>query len=135
MLASIVVGAAAGGLIGRFARHKLESGTGAGLGDKLTPGTAVIIAVVDGDDRLPAEQALAGSPAKSVAPLARKSLGELKSAMAEAAGKFSPDRTVLPVPDRTFGGTMGRTLDQSVADWSMIPGPPAPKAPRTCSWC
>jgi arylsulfatase len=42
-------------------------------------------------------------------------------------GKFQPDRTVLPIPDRTFGGTMGRTLDQSVGDWAMIPGPKAPE--------
>ncbi|SRR6266542_895358 len=42
-------------------------------------------------------------------------------------GKFKPDRTVLPIPDRTFGGTMGRTLGDSVADWTMIPGPKAPE--------
>jgi len=127
MLASVVVGAAAGALIGRFARHKVDSGIEQGLGDKLQPGTAVIIAVVDGEDRLAAEQALAGSPAKSVATMGRKSLGELKAALAEAAGKFSPDRTVLPIPDRTFGGTMGRTLEASVSDWSMIPGPQPPE--------
>jgi hypothetical protein len=34
------------------------------VGDKLAPGTTVIIAVVHGDDRLAAEQALAGSLAK-----------------------------------------------------------------------
>jgi arylsulfatase A-like enzyme/uncharacterized membrane protein len=127
LLASIVVGAAAGGLVAAFARHKLDSGIEEGLGDKLQPGTAVIICAADGDDRLAAEQALAGSLAKSVAPMAKKSLGELKAAMAEAAGKFSPDRTVLPIPDRSFGGTMGRTFDQSVPDWSMIPGPQAPE--------
>jgi arylsulfatase A-like enzyme/uncharacterized membrane protein len=127
MLASIVVGGAAGALVGRFARHRMNSGIEKGLGDKLQPGTAVVIAIVDGDDRLAAEQALAGSPAKSVAPMAKKGLGELKAALAEAGGKFSPDRTVLPIPDRTFGGTMGRTMDQSVPDWSMIPGPQAPE--------
>ena len=37
-------------------------------------------------------------------------------------GSFSPDRTVLPIPDRNFGGTIGRTLDQSVADWTIVPG-------------
>ena len=42
-------------------------------------------------------------------------------------GKFAPDRTVLPIPDPTFGGTAGRTLDDSVADWSFIPGPKAPE--------
>jgi arylsulfatase A-like enzyme/uncharacterized membrane protein len=127
LLASIAVGAAAGGLIGKFARHRVESGIEKNLGDKLQPGTAVIIAVVDDDDRLAAEQALAGSPAKSVVPMDRNSLAELKSALAEAAGKFSPDRTVLPIPDRNFGGTAGRTIDQSVADWSMLAGPQPPE--------
>jgi arylsulfatase A-like enzyme/uncharacterized membrane protein len=127
LLASVVVGGAVGALVGRFARHRMNSGIEKGLGDKLQPGTAVVIAVVDGDDRLAAEQALAGSPAKSVAPMAKKGLGELKAALAEAAGKFSPDRTVLPIPDRNFGGTMGRTIDRSVPDWSMIPGPQAPE--------
>ncbi len=51
----------------------------------------------------------------------------LKDALAEAAGKFVPDRTVLPIPDKTFGGTAGRTLKDSVADWSFIPGPKAPE--------
>src|SRR5215471_6937535 len=118
LLASIAVGSAAGALVGKFARHKVASGIGEGVGDKLAPGTAVVIAVVDDGDRLAAERALGQSPAKSVAPMDKKSLGELKAALAEAAGKFSPDRT--------FGGTMGRTIDQSVPDWSMIPGPKAP---------
>jgi len=126
LLASVAVGGAVGGLIGKFARHKVNSGIEKGLGDKLAPGTAVVIAVVDDDDRLAAEQALAGSLAKSVAPMSKKGLGELKAALAEAAGKFSPDRTVLPIPDRSFGGTMGRTMDESVPDWTMIPGPQAP---------
>ena len=34
---------------------------------------------------------------------------------------------MLPIPDRTFGGTAGHTIDQSAADWSMIPGPSAPE--------
>jgi arylsulfatase A-like enzyme/uncharacterized membrane protein len=126
LLASVVVGGAAGALVGKFTRHKLASGIEEGLGDKLQPGTAVVIAVVDDGDRLAAERALSRSPAKSVAPMDKSTVGELKAALAEAAGKFSPDRTVLPIPDRTFGGTMGRTIDQSVPDWSMIPGPNAP---------
>ena len=126
LLASVVVGGAVGGLIGKFARHKVDSGIEKGLGGKLQPGTAVIIAVVDDDDRLAAEQALAGSLAKSVAPMGKKGLGELKAALAEAAGKFSPDRTVLPIPDRSFGGTTGRTIEASVPDWTIIPGPKPP---------
>ena len=83
--------------------------------------------MVDDDDRLAAERALAGTPAKSVAQMDKKGVRGLKDALAEAAGKFNPDRTVLPIPDRTFGGTAGRTLRDSVADWSMIPGPKAPE--------
>jgi uncharacterized membrane protein len=56
-MASVAVGAAAGALVGKFARHKVDSGIEQGLGDKLAPGTAVVIAVVDGDDRLAAEHA------------------------------------------------------------------------------
>jgi arylsulfatase len=126
LLASVVVGSAVGGLVGKFAKHRIDSGLEAGLGDKLQPGTALIIAVVEEDDRLPAEQALPGSLAKSAVAMDKNGLKELKAALAEAAGKFNPDRTVLPIPDRNFGGTAGRTIDQSVPDWSMIPGPKAP---------
>jgi arylsulfatase A-like enzyme/uncharacterized membrane protein len=127
LLAAVAVGGAAGGLVGRFARHREEAGLREGLGDKLAPGTAVIVAMVEGDDRLAAEQALAGSLAKSVAAMGKAGVRGLKGALAEAAGKFSPDRTALPLPDRNFGGTAGRTVDASVADWSMIPGPKAPE--------
>ena len=126
LLASVVVGGAAGGLIGRFAEHKVASGMEKGLGEKLAPGTAAIVAMVDDDDRLAAERALTGSLAMSVAAMDKKGVRGLKDALAEAAGKFSPDRTVLPIPDRTFGGTVGHTIGQSVPDWSMIPGPKAP---------
>ena len=127
LLASVAVGAAAGGVIGRFAKHKVESGMESGLGDKLAPGTAAIVAMIDDDDRLAAERALSGTPAKSVATMDKKGVRGLKDALAEAALKFVPDRTVLPIPDKAFGGTAGRTLRDSVADWSMIPGPKAPE--------
>ena len=127
LLASIAVGAAAGAVVGKFAKHKLESGLESGLGDKLKPGTAVIITIVQESDRLAAEQAMSGSPAKSVAVMDQAGMQGLKEALSEASGKFNPDRTVLPIPDRSFGGAIGRTIDQSVADWAMIPGPQAPE--------
>ncbi len=83
--------------------------------------------MIDDDDRLTAERALAGTPAKSVATMDKQGVRGLKDALAEAAQKFVPDRTVLPIPDKAFGGTAGRTLRASVADWSMIPGPRAPE--------
>ena len=126
LLASVVVGAAAGGVAGAFARHRVESGIQTGIGEQLPPGSAGIIAVVNHADRLAAEQALPGSPMKSVAQMEHHSIGALKDALATAAGKFSPDRTVLPIPDPSFGGTIGRTLAQSQADWTinMTPSPP-----------
>ena len=115
LLASLVVGAAAGGVAGKFARHRVESGIQTGIGEQLPPGSAGIIAVVNHADRLAAEQALPGSPMKSVAQMEHHTMGALKDALATAAGKFSPDRTVLPIPDPSFGGTIGRTLAQSQA--------------------
>jgi arylsulfatase len=41
LLAAVAVGGAAGGLVGKFARHKVDSGIEQGLGDKL----AVVVAV------------------------------------------------------------------------------------------
>ena len=126
LLASAVVGAAAGGVAGVFARHRVESGIQTGIGEQLPPGSAGIIAVVNHADLLTAERGLPASPMKSVAQLEHHSLGALKQALATAAGKFSPDRAVLPIPDPSFGGTIGRTLAQSQADWTinMTPSPP-----------
>ena len=127
MLASIAVGGAVGGLVGRFAKRKVDSGLEEGMADKLPPGAAMIIAIVDDEHRLQAEQALMGTPARSLVQMDGTGLRDLKAALAEAAGKFDQDRTVLPIPDRAFGGTAGRTLADSVPDWSMIPGPAAPE--------
>ncbi|MGZ4948737.1 MAG: DUF1269 domain-containing protein, partial [Halobacteriota archaeon] len=52
LLGSVATGAATGGLIGRFAKRKVESGIESGLGDKLKPGTAAVIAIVDEADQL-----------------------------------------------------------------------------------
>ncbi|MGJ6126693.1 arylsulfatase [Mycolicibacterium sp. Y3] len=40
---------------------------------------------------------------------------------------FDPDRTRLPIPDRDFTGTVGRTFGESVADWTIVAGPHAPE--------
>ena len=127
LLASVAVGAAAGALAGTFADHRLKSGLHDKIGQALAAGSGVIIAVLPRDSRLAVEQVLAGSPMKSVVELEHSTLRGMESALAEAMGKFSPDRTRLPLPDRDFGGTMGRTLDQSVGDWTIVPGPKAPE--------
>ena len=125
LLASVVVGAAAGGLVGKFAQHKVASGMETGLGEKLKGGQAAIIAMVDEDDLLEAERAI-HTPAMSTVKMGKKGVRGLKDSLAEAAQKFVPDRSVLPIPDKQFSGVAGRTLKESVPDWSFIPGPKAP---------
>ena len=127
LLAATAAGAAAGGLVGKFVDKRMETEIHDHIGENLPPGTAGIIAVFDDEQRLAVEQALPGALAKSVVQTDKKGVKALKDGLAEAMGKFVPDRTVLPIPDRNFGGTIGRTIDQSVADWTIIPGPKAPE--------
>jgi arylsulfatase A-like enzyme/uncharacterized membrane protein len=127
LLAATVVGAAAGAVLGKVADHKMEQGLHDKLGAAMKPGTAAIIAMFDTDQRLAVEQALPGSPARSVVQTDKHGSAALKDSLGEAMGKFDQDRSALPIPDRTFGGVAGRTLKDSVADWLMIPGPKAPQ--------
>ncbi len=126
-IASTVAGAAVGGIAGKFASHKVQSGLQEKIGEALADGTAVIIGVYPADQQLAAERLMPGAPLKSTVTSDKRGMKELESALSEAMGKFHPDRTVLPIPDKAFGGTIGRTMDNSVADWSMIPGPKAPE--------
>ncbi len=126
LLASVAVGAVAGGVVGRFVDHRLEHELHDKIGENLPAGSAGIIAVFDDQQRLGVEQALGGSLLKSIVQSDKEGVSALKDSLAEAMGKFSPDRTVLPIPDRNFGGTIGRTIDQSVADWTIVPGAKAP---------
>lgn len=126
LLATTAVGAAAGGLIGRFVDHRVANGIHDRIGENLPAGSAGIIAVFDDGQRLGVQQALGGALALSVVETDKRGTEALKASLAEAMGKFRPDRSALPMPDRPFGGTAGRTLDESVADWAMIPGPKAP---------
>jgi arylsulfatase len=107
LLAATAVGAAVGGLAGKFASHKLAQGIQEQIGANLPPGTAGIIAVYDSDQRLAIQQALGGALARSVVQSEKEGIGALKDSLAEAMGKFVPDRTVLPIPDRPFGGRIG----------------------------
>ncbi|MFN8622543.1 MAG: arylsulfatase [Chloroflexota bacterium] len=127
LLAATVVGAAAGAVLGRVANHKVEQGLHDKLGEAMKPGTAAIIAMFPTEQRLGVERLLPGSPAKSVVETDQKGTKALTSSLAAAMGKFSPDRTVLPIPDRAFGGVAGRTLRDSVPDWSFVAGTQPPE--------
>jgi uncharacterized membrane protein len=79
LLASAVVGGAVGGLVGRFAKHRQDSGIEKGIGDQLAPGTAAVIAICDADDRLPVERALGGAVDRSVASMHQSGMGDARS--------------------------------------------------------
>jgi uncharacterized membrane protein len=123
---SAAFGAAAGALAGTFAHKRITGGLGEKIGEAMSLGSAVIIAVTPAQGRLTVEQALPGSPMKSVAELSRSTLRAFGAALEEAMGKFNPDRTRLPIPQRSFGGTVGRTAAESVGDWTIVPGANAP---------
>ena len=126
LLAATAVGAAAGGLIARFVDHRVQNDIRDKIGENLPPGSAGVIAVFDEDQRLGVEQALSGALMRSIAHSDVAGVRALKDGLAAAMGKFVPDRTVLPIPDPNFGGTVGRTLERSVPDWTinMTPTPP-----------
>ena len=126
LLASVAVGAAAGTVIGKFVDHRLQNEIHDKVGTNLPPGSAGIIAVFDGEHRLAVEQTLGQAMLLSIVVTDESGISALKSSLAEAFGKFDPDRTVLPIPDRQFGGAIGRTMERSVADWSIVAGPKPP---------
>ncbi len=113
LLPAVAVGAAAGAIAGKFAGHKLRDGIHDKLGENLPAGSAAVIAMFSDEYRLAVEQALPNSPAKSIAQADEGGIRQLKSSLAEAMGKFAPDRTVLPLPDpRSVGPRAARSASR-----------------------
>jgi hypothetical protein len=81
----------------------------------------------DALERAGEQQLLPNALAKSIVQTDKKGMRALKDGLAEAMGKFVPDRTVLPIPDKAFGGSGGHTFDDSVGDWTILAGPKAPE--------
>jgi arylsulfatase A-like enzyme/uncharacterized membrane protein len=127
MLAATAMGAAAGAVVGHFAGHKLTATIQERVGAALKAGAAAIIGVFPAESRLDVERALPGSLMKSVVESDERGIDELKAKLAEAMGAFDPDRSVLPVPDRGFSGVAGRTIDDSIGDWSIVAPAKAPE--------
>jgi uncharacterized membrane protein len=84
LLAATVVGGAVGGVIGKFTRHKIESGLEEKMGAALPPGSAGIVAIYDRAKTDTVNQALPSAVRKSVAQVDGGGAKELKSALAEA---------------------------------------------------
>ena len=84
LLAATVVGAAAGGLAGKFMRHRVQTGIGDKLDDALPPGSAGIIAIYEHDGADAVANALANAIRTSTAQIDKASAKELKAGLEEA---------------------------------------------------
>jgi uncharacterized membrane protein len=84
LLAATAVGAVAGGVTGKFAKHRLESGIGEKMDAALPPGSGGVIAVYDADGAATVDKALANAVKKSVAQIDGASAKDLKAGLAEA---------------------------------------------------
>jgi len=84
LLAATAVGAAAGGLMGKFARKRVSSGIGEKMDEALPPGSAGVIAIYDHDHADAVASALGNAIRSSTAQIDRASAKELKAGLAEA---------------------------------------------------
>jgi arylsulfatase len=84
LLASTVIGGAVGGLVGKFTRHRVESGLGEKLGAALPPGSAGIVAIYDRTETDLVKGTMVSAVRSSVAQIDSGGLKELKAALAEA---------------------------------------------------
>ncbi len=84
LLAATAIGAALGGLAGKFAKHRLESGIGKKMDDALPPGSGGVIAVYDTGGADTVDKALVNAVKKSVAQIDGMSAKKLKAGLAEA---------------------------------------------------
>jgi arylsulfatase len=89
LLAATAVGAAAGGVAGKFAKHRLESGIGEKMDAALPPGSGGVIAVYDSDGAAAVDNALSNAVKKSVAQIDGTKAKELKAGLEEASAGMS----------------------------------------------
>lgn len=84
LLASMIVGGAAGDVVGKFAKHRVESGLGEKMGAALPPGSAGIVAIYDRGKADTVDAALVSAVKKSVAQIDGGGSKQLKAALEEA---------------------------------------------------
>jgi uncharacterized membrane protein len=84
LLAATVVGGAVGGVIGKFAKHRVESGLEDKMGAALPPGSAGIVAIYDRAQKDNVDKTLASAVRKSVAQIDGGGAKALKAGLAEA---------------------------------------------------
>jgi arylsulfatase len=84
LLAATAVGAAAGGVMSKFAKHRLDSGIGEKMDAALPPASGGVIAIYESDGAGAVDKALANAVKKSVAQIDGTSAKQLKAGLAEA---------------------------------------------------
>ena len=84
LLAATAIGAAAGGILGKFTRKRVQAGIGEKMDDALPPGSAGIIAIYEHDRADTVAGALANAIRTSTAQIDKASAKELKEGLAEA---------------------------------------------------
>jgi arylsulfatase len=84
LLAATAAGAAAGAVLGKFTKHRLQSGIAEKMDTALPAGSGGVIAVYDTDGAGAVDKALANAVKKSVAQIDGTSAKELKAGLAEA---------------------------------------------------
>jgi len=85
LLASVVVAGAVGGLLGKFTKHRVETGIEKNVGETIPKGTAGIITLVDQVDSPDVKGALGGAAKFSAVRVDGDGVKELKQGLAEAA--------------------------------------------------
>jgi uncharacterized membrane protein len=85
LLAATAVGAAAGALAGKFARHRMQAGIGEKMDDALPPSSAGIIAIYDHGGADSVSGALKNAIRTSTAQIDKASRDELKAGLQEAS--------------------------------------------------
>jgi uncharacterized membrane protein len=84
LLAWMTVGGAAGGLIGKFAQHRVESGLEHMMRGALPPGSAGVVAIYDREKANAVDATLTSAAKKSVAHVDGHGAKKLKGALADA---------------------------------------------------
>lgn len=84
LLAATAVGAGAGALLAKFAKHRVESGIEKKLEEELPAGAATLIAIYDHAGAEAVHGAVANAAKTSLAEIDGKSVKELKNGLAEA---------------------------------------------------
>jgi arylsulfatase len=85
LLAATVVGAAAGGVLGKFASKRVSTGIGDKMDGALPPGSAGIIAIYEHAHADAVAGALANAIRSSTAQIDKASAKELKAGLGEAS--------------------------------------------------